>query len=75
MGFPSYTFPLEFDFDHHQSQNTDPKTELVPISLVKPFFFSENTLPPVFFFYGSWVPATNKQLLMIIISPHILIIE
>lgn len=74
MEFPTYTFPLESDFDHHQSQNTDPKTELVPISLVKPFFFSENTLPPVFF-YGSWVPATNKQLLMIIISPHILITE
>lgn len=74
MEFPSYTFPLEFDFDHHQSQNTDPKTELAPISSVEPFFFfSENTQPSVF--YGSWVPATNKQLLMIIISPHILIIE
>lgn len=39
MEFPSYTFPLEFDFDHHQSQNTDPKTELAPISSVEPFFF------------------------------------
>lgn len=28
-----------------------------------------------FVFSGSWVPATNKQLLMIIISPHVLIIE
>lgn len=39
MEFPGYTFPLQFDFEHHQTQNTDPKTELVPISLVKPFFF------------------------------------
>lgn len=70
---PCYTFPLAFDFDHHQRQDTAPKMELLPNSLVQPFSCSENTLSPIF--YGSWVAATNKQLLMRIISWHVLKIE
>lgn len=43
----------------------DPKMELVPDSLAQPFSCSENILSPIP--YGSWVAATNKQLLMKII--------
>lgn len=51
----------------------DPKMKLVPESLAQPFSCSENTLSPVS--YGSWTAATEKQLLMKIISPHVLKIE
>lgn len=71
--FPCHTFPLASDFDHYQIQDTDLKMELLPDSLVQPLSRSENILSP--FFYGSWVAATNKQLLMRIISPQVLKIE
>lgn len=51
----------------------DPKMKLVPDSLVQPFSCSENILSLIS--CGSWMAATNKQLLMKIISPRVLKIE